>query len=178
MSSRPTEERDFGQYLADLARARDLPAVQDQERAEVERAARSVLDAALAAERDARDGVAATRKALEDTGSRISRLVARSGATAGVTAPVAPPERLADYPRAVTSLEADLRAAESAWSWVERARQAQPPAAPRTNQPAAAPPPAADPVDAAVKRGGCGPLALAVFANVGLLALLLVMFSG
>lgn len=121
----------YADHTSRLQQVLDMPEAQAAERAQVTAQLAQTLDAALGHQRSVRDSVAQVRHAVAEASSKSDRLVARSGAQVDEGTPDAPPPgTLPDLERAASALLADLRAAESSWGWVERARQAT---ATRTN---------------------------------------------
>lgn len=169
MTSRHSDERQYAAHLDMLESLRTLPARHQAERDAVEREAAAVVDSAMTAERDAKDRVAATRRSLDEATGKVSRLIASSGAVeAAGGAPV--PDRLADFDAATRAVLSDLRSAESAWSWVERAQRAAVARAPGPVQ--VAPPVAASPSVQPARAGAVPVRALAIAAVVAVLILI------
>jgi len=171
MTDRFTEERLYDEMLRAIDRLGDLPARQEQERVALQAQIRASLNQVLTEERNTKDAVGDARRQLDALVGRAGRLAARSGGAQGPASAVASPPlpgRVSEFARAVDGAHHDLKAVESAWDWVERARANAARASTVASDAPARPaerPPEEPAMEAPVKRRGCMGRLAAMFGH-------------
>lgn len=122
MPDQEDERRLFETYTSDVASILDIEAAAAEERSRLDGAVRHGVDAALVKERNIRDeSKDITRRALA-LDARVGRLLARTSVAPSTDPTTAqPPRSVRELGAALAALESDVAAAESSWSWVERA---------------------------------------------------------
>jgi hypothetical protein len=111
----------FRRYLEILTEGAQLGGLQRTRTADVEAARRAAVDAAALTDRKAADTARAIERTLDAMRPRIRRVAARADSDAPTPRLPAPPvDSLESCAALAHAIEADLRAVESSWAWIER----------------------------------------------------------